>query len=482
MLTFTYISSWKASYSGDLREEAWLKRIFTYTDLTDTRFKARTHYFPILCTLDFENKIMSHGQVLHAIRQARADGIPVAVNDPTKRCMLDTGQIPENFLPELRAYDYQLLSSQIALGAGQGIVNIATGGGKTVCLGIIVKALATMTDCPGILILIFSKDLLNQTARRLESYGVPGNDIGIIHSDIDQDKQREESKKRIVLSTHLSITKFNGVIERTRYVLCDECHRSIGPLWSALFGILPNLTNVLGFTATPWDNENERQKMIAIYGQELMRIPLSFLMQRGVVMTPEAYFIRVHYKDRDIKLAEATDWREARKQYIYDDRNRNLLPIIALRKFGGRELVLYDDLKHGEHLKELYEKEGFETRLAEGKTTTSNRESSIEWFEKDCAPGQQGKVLLASKIFDEGIDFKGGCDIFFPIGAGKDISKVTQRAGRALRKNRSGKIRFFDVQDANHSILSRWSGARRKAWEDCGIKVKQISLEDFAAM
>lgn len=825
MLIFTYQTAWRASYTGDFREESWLKRQFTWMDMTDTRHKARCGFFPTLCSLDFTNKVMSHGQVIHAVRQAKADGIQIGINDTTKRYLVETGPIPPDYLPDITGYDYQLLTAQIALGAGHGIVNMATSSGKTVVMGMVVKALAA-TDCPGILILIFSKDLLNQTARRLESYGIPLDDIGIIHSDVSPEKQREAATKRIVLSTHLSIVKYNGVIERTRYVICDECfpagtlvgckkienlkvgdivpsfneasgtittdkvvrimhrkphslitfkttagkvsctdehpfltpigwvvasnlqagmfvahenylrhlrsrdreatsvvgagsqlrpmqsrevgknknllcdpislsgvpvssscgyrhqkttppsqgrnsvqsrvcqgsqdqnlrspalrvqqdplfskdertqpdalrenptqnvgnpqvyrtqtknerrerssaansstdsirrsglgldngisnqheeyseskrtqttnllqvrhgksnpdvsrrggrrqplrskdsrkgpqknqgfnwvrvesievhesgsdgtfggrcpdgyvynietkqhhtylangfvvhncHRSASPLWSALFGILPNLTNALGFTATPWDNENERQKMLAIYGQELVRIPLKFLIDRGIVMNPEAYFIRLHYKDRDIKLTEAMDWREAQKQFIYEDRNRNLLPIVALRKFGGRMLVLYDSLKHGEHLRELYEEQGFETRLAEGKTKTSSRESAISWFEQDCKPGQHGKVLLASEVFDEGIDIKGGCDLFFPIGAGKDASKVTQRAGRALRKNRSGLVRFFDVQDSNHEILSRWSGIRRKTWETCGIKVRQISLDDFAAL
>jgi superfamily II DNA or RNA helicase len=145
-------------------------------------------------------------------------------------------------------------------------------------------------------------------------------------------------------------------------------------------------------------------------------------------------------------------------------------------------LVIYDDLEHGEHLQKLYEEQGFETRLAEGKTSTKNRSSAIEWFEPDCEPGQWGKVLLASKVFDEGIDIKGGCDIFYAIGAGKDISKVTQRLGRALRKNRSGRLRCFDNQDSNHPTLSRWSGIRRSAIEELKIPVKTITLEEFVAL
>ena len=482
MIQFSYQNAWTATYQADPREEAWLKRLFTYMDTTDVRHKSRTGYFPTYCTLDTVNKRMSHGQVIHVVRQGKVDRMQIQINDPNSRYVVNCGPIPADYLPAITGRDYQLLSAQIGLESGHGLITIATGGGKTVVMGMVLKALATMTDCQGILILIYSKDLLNQTAKRMVAYGIPANDIGIIHSDISPEMQQIASKARIVLSTHTSIIKFNGVIDRTRFVICDEAHRSVGPLWSALFGKLPNLTNVLGFTATPWDTEAERQKILAIYGQELVNIPCKFLMQRGVLMTPESYFIRLHYPDRDLKLINGLEWREARQQLIYDDRNRNLLPIVALRKFGGRMLVIYDDLDHGENLQKLYEEQGFETRLAEGKTSTKNRASAVEWFEKDCEEGQWGKVLLASKVFDEGIDINGGCDIYFAIGAGKDPSKVKQRMGRALRLNRSGRLLTFDVQDANHPILSRWSGSRRNALEELGVNPKVISMDDFAKL
>jgi superfamily II DNA or RNA helicase len=482
MLSFTYQNAWAATYQGDARDEAWLKRLFTYTDMTDVRHKARLGWFPTYCTLDTSGHRMSHGQVIHAVRQAKADRIQFQISDPSQRYLVNTGPIDPGYLPGITAYDYQALSAQIALGHGHGLVTVATGGGKTVILGMCLKALVTLTDCPGVLMLIFSKDLLNQTAARMVAYGVPSEDIGIIHSDISPEKQRLAAEKRVVLSTHLSIMKYDGVIEKTRYVITDEAHKAIGPLWSSLFGKLPNLVNVLGFTATPWDTEEERQKMLAIYGQELVNIPCKFLIDRGILMRPKSYFIKLYYKDRDIKLCNQMDWRQAKTQFILEDRSRNLLPIVALRKFGGRMLVIYDDLDHGEHLQELYEKEGFETRLAEGKTSTKNRASAVEWFEQDCDEGVHGKVLLASRVFDEGIDIKGGCDIFFAIGAGKDPSKTKQRMGRALRKNRTGILRTFDVQDSNHPILSRWSSARRGALEECGIQPETISLEDFAKL
>lgn len=821
MLTFKYQNAWIANYSGTAKEIAWLKKVFTYQDMTDIGHKNRFGYFPSVLCLD---SVMSHGQVIHAIKEAKAANVPFTVEDPNFRYMLETGPIPKDYLPDGIGRDYQLLTSQIALGKGHGIIRIGTGGGKTYCAGIIVKYIVTQTDCPGILFLIFSKDLLNQTAKRFESYGVPPEDIGIIHSDISQKEQQIASTKRVILSTHLSITKFQGVIEKTRYVLCDECfpsgtlvgskkiedikigdfvpsfdektstitmdkvvstmkrkpntmisietivgniscteehpfwtpngwviasflkkgmfiayenkmrymrrrnrkiskmewsetklrkmqskkstrakgrtynkvfllrmqlpnlightrkkksskkarrnplqskmyygktqknlwcslnsihqrksskkhegnrpysmgkdenrndentkknwtptkdkrrerssttnsttkiircfggrmgngisnknegytkperietsnllqirhckskfddchrskrfkpyffkstrkrqekrkdfswvrventsfhkpgsdgtfggicsdgfvynietekyhtyiannfvvhncHKTIGPMWSSLFPMLPNLSNILGFTATPWDSEGERQKMLAVFGQMLVDIPAKWLIQQNILIKPEIYFIRLHYKDRNIKVLNAMDWRQAEKQLILEEKNRNLLPIVVLKKFGGRMLVIYDKLDHGETLLNLYKENGYETRLAEGKTSTKDRESAISWFEKDLEPGQQGKVLLASRVFDEGVDIKGGCDLGFLVGAGKDPSRQKQRLGRLLRQNKTGKVKVFDVQDSNHKILSRWSGIRREAiLEETGIDPEIISLEDF---
>lgn len=477
MLTFNYQNAWIANYSGTAKEIAWLKKVFTYQDMTDIGHKNRFGYFPSVLCLD---SVMSHGQVIHAIKEAKAANIPFTVEDPNFRYMIETGPISENYLPGVTARNYQLLAAQIALGKGHGLIKMATGSGKTLTFSIVVKTLIEKTDIPGILILILSKDLLNQTAKRFESYGIDPNLIGIIHSDIPLEKQKIAAQKRIVLSTHLSITKFQGVIEKTKYVICDEAAHVTGPMWSSLFPMLPNLSNILGFTATPWDSEGERQKMLAVFGQMLVDIPAKWLIQQNILIKPEIYFIRLHYKDRNIKVLNAMDWRQAEKQLILEEKNRNLLPIVVLKKFGGRMLVIYDKLDHGETLLNLYKENGYETRLAEGKTSTKDRESAISWFEKDLEPGQQGKVLLASRVFDEGVDIKGGCDLGFLVGAGKDPSRQKQRLGRLLRQNKTGKVKVFDVQDSNHKILSRWSGIRREAiLEETGIDPEIISLEDF---
>lgn len=357
---------------------------------------------------------------------------------------------------------------------------------NTLVMGALLRIILDNTPCSGVLVLINSKDLLNQTAERFASYGVPMDEIGIIHSDISPAKQAKEAEKRVVLSTHMSITKFPGTITKTQYVLCDEAHESIGPLWSQLLSRLPNMLNAIGFTATPWEDQDEEHRMRAIFGTKLVDIPARFLIQQGYLMKPEVIVIRLEYKDRDKKLVEKMSWQDAKKFFVEEDRARNLLPVVCLKKIGGRMLVLFDTISHGKLVKDLYDKNaelhGFESRLADGGSSTKKRKQAIEWFEQDCSENELGKVLLGSRIFDQGTDINGGCDSLFLLGAAKSYRKTKQRVGRGLRKNRSGKLYLLDVDDINHKTLNSWSKNRQKVFEELGVPIRRVTLQEFIAM
>lgn len=481
MIAIKYTSPWKASWSvGTDGERRFVKKLFSYTDTSDILHRSRMGYFPELCTIDMNGMTMTHGQCVQVRQEAQAAGMVVQVDDAFPRVVFDPGEIPEDFLPGVTLRDYQRLGVRAIAGTGLGIVEMATNAGKTTTFGALVKLLLQQPDFGGIMIMIFSKDLINQTAKRFEQYGVPGEDIGIIHSDIPYHQQIENSRKKVVITTHLSIEKFPLTIDRTRYVICDEAHECTGPLWSAMLRAMPNMTNLIAFTATPWDNEGEKQEMLSIFGQTIFQIPIKFLIDRGLAMNPEIYFVKLVYKDRDKKMLNNMTWQAAQKQFIFNDEARNLLPIAALKKFGGRMLVLYDNLNHGQELEALYRQHGFDTRLAEGKTSTKNRDCAISWFEKDLEPGEKGKVLLGSKVFNQGIDLSGGCDILFIMGAAKKRRTNIQRIGRALRLNRSGRLIVLSVWDGNHKTLAQWSGERKRTFVDLGLPVNVISLEEFA--
>lgn len=486
MITFQYLTPWEVYWTVDNpRESKWLKNQFTKVDYSDLYHKKQFGYFPQIEYLDTIGARMTHGQVLQAIDLCQKDGIEYQITNQFPRLNAECGTIPGDFLPGIAMRDYQCLATQIAAGQGQGLICIDTGGGKTVVMGALLRIILENTQCTGVLILINNKNLLNQTARRMNQYGVPMDDIGIVHSDISPQKQAEESQKRVVLSTHMSITKYQGTIERTQYLLCDEAHHCVGPLWSALISRLPNMLNAIGFTATPWENDDEEMRMRSIFGRVLVDIPARYLIKRGFLMRPEIYMIKLEYPDRDREICAKMSWQEAKKLFVEEDKARNLLPVACLKKVPGRMLVLYDTIKHGKEIARLYdhyaEQHGFSSMIADGSTSTKKRDAAIEWFEQDCdvENGESGKVLIGSRIFDEGTDIQGGCDTLFVLGAAKSKRKAKQRCGRALRKNRSGKLYIFDVWDSNHTSLRDWSGKRKKVWEELGVPINVITLKQF---
>lgn len=487
MIRLTYLTPWEVYWEcPDPSELRWLKRQFEFKNTSDLWHKKQFGYFPMVSFLDDIQFRMTHGQALWLRELVKGTNIQLAFVNWVPRFSVDTGPIPEDFLPGVKMRDYQRLATQIIAAQGHGLVCIDTGGGKTLVMGALLRIILDNTPCSGVLVLINSKDLLNQTADRFASYGVPMDEIGIIHSDISPAKQAKEAEKRVVLSTHMSITKFPGTITKTQYVLCDEAHEAIGPLWSQLLSRLPNMLNAIGFTATPWEDQDEEHRMRAIFGTKLVDIPARFLIQQGYLMKPEVIVIRLEYKDRDKKLVEKMNWQDAKKFFVEEDRARNLLPVVCLKKIGGRMLVLFDTISHGKLVKDLYDKNaelhGFESRLADGGSSTKKRKQAIEWFEQDCSENELGKVLLGSRIFDQGTDINGGCDSLFLLGAAKSYRKTKQRVGRGLRKNRTGKLYLLDVDDINHKTLNAWSKNRQKVFEELGVPIRRVTLQEFIAM
>lgn len=476
MISFRYDNPWNACWSADTDSEVkWLKRQFTFTDTSDTRHKQQFGYFPKVEYLDDVHHRMTHGQVIAAMVAAQGDGLATQMINAPQRLTFETGPIPADYLPGITMRRYQRMGIQVLAGYGQGIAVAGTGAGKTVMMGGLLKAiLEFLPQITGVLVMIYSKDLLNQTAKRFIHYGVPAEDIGIVHSDISPQKQVLEAQKKVVLSTHRSIEKFPGTLDRTQYVICDEAHGVVGPMWTAIFNHLPNMLNVVGFTATPWDTEDERQKMLAIFGQVLFDIPMRYLVQNGWLMSPEIRMVNLSYKDRDIAACKAMGWQQAKKVFCLEDQNRNLLPVVILRLIRGRALVIYDELKHGKHLQELYEKQGIPTMLAEGSSSKKKRQECLDWFAPELEPDEPGKVLLASRIFNEGVDLDNGTNHLFIMGPKAKRRIAVQRLGRALRICSEGWVMAWDSWDGNHPTIARWSGGRKKTWEDLGFRVTRI--------
>ncbi len=132
-------------------------------------------------------------------------------------------------------------------------------------------------------------------------------------------------------------------------------------------------------------------------------------------------------------------------------------------------LILVTKIEHGKKILEML-KDDLRAESLDGSNKTSDRLSAIKKM-------QNGEldVLVASKIFDQGIDIP-QLDALILAGSGKSSSRALQRIGRVIRKHTGKKnaivIDFYD----NCKFLREHSKARRKIYEtESAFKIKMAN-------
>jgi superfamily II DNA or RNA helicase len=144
---------------------------------------------------------------------------------------------------------------------------------------------------------------------------------------------------------------------------------------------------------------------------------------------------------------------------------------------GKRVLVLISKVEHGQILLDMM-KDQFRVDALNGSSTTESRMSAIQNM-------RDGKVdvLIASKIFDQGIDIP-ELDALILAGSGKSSARALQRIGRVIRsypgKKWANVIEFWD----NAKYLESHSTARLKIYKSepgFQIKIEERTMVDEEA-
>lgn len=130
-------------------------------------------------------------------------------------------------------------------------------------------------------------------------------------------------------------------------------------------------------------------------------------------------------------------------------------------ELGRKPLVLFRDLKHGRIIEELLPKDS-KYKMITGALSLDEREQIKADF-------KDGKLdlLLASSVFDQGVDLP-GLDALVLAGGGKSTAKSLQRIGRVIRAAPGKKDALvLETWDQCH-FVKKHSQMRKDAygWED----------------
>jgi superfamily II DNA or RNA helicase len=262
--------------------------------------------------------------------------------------------VDNKVLNEITLRDYQVESITESIVKERGILEIATGLGKTEIAAAITKLLDFRT-----LFLVHKQDLLYQTKERFEKR--IGCDIGIIGDSefqIDPDiiiatvqsidsKMFEKNEKGRVILNKKTGKVMKEFLNTFDVLFFDECHHASASTWFRIGMYMHNAYYRFGLSGTPLKRtELANMKLTALTGDVIY----SKLAEEGI---EEGYLsgIKITIIDNDEEVYSlSSKWQELYEAAVIRSKHRNsLIAEIAADEWKKKKrvLVLVRQIEHG---------------------------------------------------------------------------------------------------------------------------------------
>lgn len=377
------------------------------------------------------------------------------------------------FLPpeDFEQRKYQSWTVDLSYKASRGIIEAATGSGKTLMA---VELIGKIQTTP-FLFTVLSTDLLEQAHDTLSScLNVPVGKIGGGFCDIkginvitiqtaikalnydnkdfkikeyqfDDDDQETWDDPTIQSSNKArDITK---LIEECKGVFVDECHHAAAKTVRSFLSSAKNSYWRFGGSATPYREDGEEMMLQAIFGKKIVKINASYLIKHGYLVKPYIFDLQMFGDYENYKT-----YPSIYSHNIVNNKRLNEQTIRLANHFesmGLTTLILVKEYEHGDNLLAIKPNIPF----IKGNQSRMCRKNAIN----DLRSGQT-KVAIATTLADEGLDIKRLGAVII-AGGGKSITRVYQRVGRTLRTFEN-KDKAFVVTFKHHCKFLDKHGSR----------------------
>lgn len=374
------------------------------------------------------------------------DSVGIEVNIINKRTHSNQSSIKYEVseLDQMRLRDYQRSAIQTSVLYGNGIVKIATGGGKTMVAGMTIGALNKRS-----IFIVHTRDLLYQakeTFKRLfpmEKIGQIGDGItdyqnitvatmqtlarlGKIEvgkNKYDEDSDLSEEEIELTRQRHEGFHKYRQTVE---CVMMDEVQIVCSQTAYGVRFLFENANYAFGYSASPWRDDGSDLMIEASFGKRIVDITATELINLGYLVKPTIEIHKTYYPVYDKKGDYATIY----KRYIVENIMRNLQVCEDAAGQWGRgynTLILVTQIKHGQLLEEILNKYSCPAIFISGKSGMKKRRQAIQ----DMRDGKIS-IMIASTIADVGLDIP-RLQCIVEAGAGKSSVTALQRLGRIMR-------------------------------------------------
>lgn len=347
------------------------------------------------------------------------------------------------FKKNVKLRDYQENTLGIAMKSGRGILQLATGAGKTKTASAIVSDYGLNT-----IFFVHTKFLLGQAKEALEE--VIGMEVGqvgdgtvnikpvtvaMVQTTIralgDEYKPSEDDLDGDS-SVYEDDTNIKGresdiiqMLDDSEVVFFDECQF----VAAETFYKIANYCSAyykFGLSATPYRSDKKDMMIEAALGPVIDRINASYLIKRGFLTQPKIHFFNVGRMNAN----DDRNYQQVYREDIVENVQRNSYIVQSTKKLNSRNksvLVLVQQVNHGKLLQAMFREAGMDVEFVYGDDNMAKRDLEVYKLRT-----KKKLALIATTIADEGLDVP-SLDAVVLGGGGKSPSKGMQRVGRSIR-------------------------------------------------
>jgi superfamily II DNA or RNA helicase len=375
--------------------------------------------------------------------------------------------VVDKFAPDPR-YDFQPKALRQVEKHRRGIVQVATGGGKSRVAKLIIaryRRMSLFITTRGVLLYQMKDQLERDCGFNVGVIGdgefspTKGANVGMVQTFVAQlkepnlatekleimrqvgDKGLRWGDKRIAAAgqqrfdektkTRARLIKLLSLVE---VVIGEEAHEAGG---NSYYEILKYCTNAhirVALTATPFmrSASEDNMRLMGAFGPKLIQVSEKLLIDRGILAKP--YFKFVNSQPHP-KLRKSSPWQRA-YQFGYTENPYLLSDVVRdasrAASCGLPVMTLIQRKAHGSIVKKAMQDAGLRVRYIQGENDQRERKSALDALE-----GGKIDVLIGTTILDVGVDVP-AVGLVQLAGGGKAEVALRQRIGRGMRSKKNG--------------------------------------------
>lgn len=405
---------------------------------------------------------------------------------------------PENpvvdaFDSDDKRYDFQPKALRQIEKHSRGIIQIATGGGKSKIAKMIVARYRRMTmfiTTRGVLMYQMKDQLVKDCGFAVGVIGdgewspTRGINVGMVQSLVSQlkepnmDEEIRQAVKRAAKSG-MKMTRAGFVaeaklrfdekilmrrrtiklLEMVEIVIGEEAHEAGGKSYYDILKWCKNANIRVALTATPYmrADDESNMRLMAAFGPILIKVSEKLLIDRGILAKP--YFL-YRSPPSHVKLRKSSPYQRAVTFGIVNANFRNDCITHYSKKaaeHGLPVLVLVQRKEHGSILCAQLRAAGLSVQFIQGESDQNERKRALH-----AVGAGTLNVLIGTTIIDVGVDVP-AIGMIILAGGGKAQVGLRQRIGRGLRaKKGCANVAFIlDFTDELNSNLRSHARERR---------------------